>query len=122
MGPGGGPDGTVYSDQMAYLMLAGAILAEVAATVCLRASAGFTKLVPSVVVVVGYVTAFVLLSQVLKRGMALGLAYGVWAGIGVALVAIAGVVFFYDKFTWIQVLGLVLVAAGVAALELGQSH
>ncbi|MDI1465246.1 multidrug efflux SMR transporter [Catellatospora sp. KI3] len=107
---------------MAYLMLAGAILAEVAATVCLRASAGFTRLVPSIVVVVGYLTAFALPSQVLKRGMALGLAYGVWAGIGVALVAIAGVVFFHDKFTWIQIAGLILVAAGVAALELGQSH
>lgn len=105
-----------------YLMLAGAILAEVVATVCLRASAGFTRLVPSVVVVVGYITAFVLLSQVLKRGMALGLAYGVWAGIGVALVALAGVVFFNDRFTWLQVAGLVLVAAGVAALELGQQH
>lgn len=105
-----------------YVMLAGAILAEVVATVCLRASAGFTKPVPSVVVVAGYVTAFVLLSQVLKRGMALGLAYGIWAGIGVALVALAGVVFFQDRFSWLQVVGLALVAAGVVALELGQQH
>lgn len=105
-----------------YLMLAGAILAEVAATVCLRASAGFTKLIPSVVVVIGYVTAFVLLSQVLKRGMALGLAYGVWAGIGVALVALAGVLFFQDRFTPVQVAGLALVATGVLALELGRQH
>jgi small multidrug resistance pump len=105
-----------------YVMLAGAILAEVVATVCLRASAGFTKPIPSVVVVVGYVTAFVLLSQVLKRGMALGLAYGIWAGIGVALVALAGVVFFQDRFSWLQVAGLALVAAGVVALELGRQH
>jgi small multidrug resistance pump len=105
-----------------YLMLAGAILAEVVATVCLRASAGFTKLVPSIVVVIGYITAFGLLSQVLKRGMALGLAYGIWSGVGVALVALAGVAFFQDRFTPVQVGGLALVAAGVLALELGQQH
>lgn len=105
-----------------YLMLAGAIIAEVIGTVCLRASAGFTKLLPSAVVVFGYVIAFVLLSQVLKRGMALGFAYGVWAGVGIALVAIAGVVFFNDRFTTVQIVGLLLVAAGVVALEMGRQH
>jgi small multidrug resistance pump len=94
----------------------------VTATLALKASDGFSKLVPSVVVVIGYVLAFFFLSQVLKRGMALGIAYGIWAAAGVALVAIAGAVFFGEGLSWIQVGGLALVAGGVLALELGAAH
>ena len=107
---------------MQWVLLIGAILSEVSATLALKASDGFSKVVPTIVVVVGYVLAFVLLSQVLKRGMNLGVAYGIWAAAGVGLVALAGVVLFKEGLTWIQIGGLVLVAGGVLALELGASH
>lgn len=107
---------------MPWLFLAGAILSEVAATTALKLSEGFSRLVPSIVVVVGYVVAFVLLSQALTRGMDLGVAYGVWAACGVALVAIVGVLFLGEGMTWVQVGGIALVIAGVLALELGAQH
>jgi small multidrug resistance pump len=102
-----------------WLFLIGAIASEVTATTALKLSMGFTRVVPSVVVVVGYVVAFALLSQALTRGMALGIAYGVWAAAGVALVAIVGAVFLGEGMTWTQVGGIALVIAGVLALELG---
>jgi small multidrug resistance pump len=107
---------------MPWLFLAGAILSEVVATTFLKLSEGFTKLVPSIVVVVGYIAAFGLLSQALTRGMAIGVAYGVWAAVGVALVAIVGAAFLGESMTWVQVGGIALVIAGVLALELGAAH
>jgi small multidrug resistance pump len=107
---------------MAWLLLTAAIVAEVTGTVALRLSDGFSRLVPSVVVAVGYVTAFVLLSLVLQRGMPIGVAYGVWAAAGVALIAIIGAVFLGDHLTWLQGAGIVLVACGVLALEFGGAH
>ena len=104
---------------MAYLLLALAIACEVAATVSLKLSVGFTRLGPSVVVVVGYLAAFALLSQALTRGLAVGVAYGLWAAAGVALVAIAGTLVLGESLTWVQVGGIGLVIAGVLALELG---
>ncbi|KPC94930.1 multidrug transporter, partial [Streptomyces sp. NRRL F-6602] len=104
---------------MTWVLLACAILAEVTATISLRLSEGFSKIAPSVVVVVGYVTAFTLLALVLKRGMAIGVAYGIWAAAGVALVALIGAAFLGDSLTPLQYGGLVLVAAGVVALEAG---
>jgi len=107
---------------MPWLFLAGAILSEVVATTFLKLSEGFTRIVPSIVVVVGYLAAFGLLSQSLTRGMNLGIAYGVWAAAGVALVAIVGAVFLGESMTWVQVGGIALVIAGVLALELGAQH
>jgi small multidrug resistance pump len=105
-----------------WLFLAGAILAEVIATTSLKLSEGFTRLVPSIGVVVGYIAAFGLLSQALTRGMALGVAYGVWAAAGVALVAVVGAALLGEGMTWVQVGGIALVIAGVLALELGAEH
>lgn len=107
---------------MAWLFLVGAIVSEVTATTALKLSEGFTRLVPSIVVAVGYIAAFGLMSQALTRGMAVGVAYGVWAAAGVALIAIIGAVFFQETLTWVQVGGIALVIAGVLALELGAQH
>ncbi|MBN8921040.1 MAG: QacE family quaternary ammonium compound efflux SMR transporter [Rhizobiales bacterium] len=74
-----------------YVTLAVAILAEVVATASLKASEGFTKLLPSVIVVAGYGLAFYFLSLTL-RTMPVGIAYAIWAGLGVALVSLIGVV------------------------------
>jgi small multidrug resistance pump len=107
---------------MPWIFLAGAIAFEVAATTSLKLSEGFTRLVPSIAVVVGYVTAFFLLSQALVRGMEIGVAYAVWAATGIALIAIVGAALFGERMSWTQVGGLALVIAGVMALELGRHH
>lgn len=103
-----------------WIWLAVAILAEVTGTVALRYSEGFTRLLPSSVVVLGYGVAFVALARSLVRGMPLGLGYAVWAGTGVALVAVLGAVLFSERLSPLQIGGLVLVVAGVVALEAGQ--
>lgn len=105
-----------------WFWLSGAILAEVTGTVALRFSEGFSRLWPSVIVVLGYGTAFYSLSQALSRGVPIGVAYGIWAAAGVALIALIGVAFLGESLSWVQVGGIVLVIAGVLALELGRSH
>ncbi|MDL5154834.1 DMT family transporter [Actinomycetospora termitidis] len=105
-----------------YLWLALAIVAEVAATVSLKLSEGFSRLVPSIVVVIGYGTAFFSLSQALGRGLPVGVAYGIWAATGVAAIAVIGALFLGESLTWVQVGGIALVICGVLALELGGSH
>lgn len=102
-----------------YLLLAVAILAEVAGTISLQLSNGFSRLAPSVVVVLGYVVSFALLSIVLKRGLPVAVAYAVWSALGVALIAGVGVVWLDQRLSALQVLGLALVVAGVVALEAG---
>ncbi|MDO3649272.1 DMT family transporter [Nocardia mangyaensis] len=107
---------------MTLLFLALAIATEVTATVSLKLSEGFTKLVPSIVVVLGYGAAFFFLSQALKRGLAIGVAYGIWSAVGVAAIATIGVLFLGERLTLIQVGGIGLVILGVLALELGGAH
>lgn len=104
----------------AYLLLAVAIGAEVTGTVALKLSDGFTRFGPSAVVVVGYGVAFFALAQVLKAGMPVGVAYAIWAAVGVALIALIGAAFLDETLTWVTVAGLVLVIAGVVLLELGR--
>ena len=104
-----------------WFWLAGAILAEVTGTLSLRFSEGFTRLLPAVLVVVGYGASFYCLSQALTRGMPLGVAYGVWAAAGVTLIALLGVAVLGERLTPVQVVGVVLVIAGVLALELGRA-
>lgn len=111
---------------MAWLFLIGAIAAEVTATLALRASDGFTRFQPSVLVIAGYSVAFYLLSLALVRGMPLAIAYAVWAAAGIALITAIGVFFLGEHLTWLQVLGITLLVGGVLAIELGtapsQSH
>ncbi|MEU8900086.1 multidrug efflux SMR transporter [Nocardia sp. NPDC048505] len=107
---------------MTLLLLALAIASEITATVSLKLSEGFTKLVPSIIVVIGYGAAFYFLSQALKRGMNLGVAYGIWSAIGVAAVAAIGALFLGERLTLVQVGGIGLVILGVLALELGGAH
>lgn len=107
---------------MPWMWLAGAIILEVIATTSLKLSEGFTRLSPSIVVVIGYGGAFYALSQALAKGLPLGVAYGTWAAIGVALVAIIGAVLLGESLTWTQIGGIALVMAGVMALEMGARH
>lgn len=104
---------------MVWVYLGGAILSEVLATISLRLSEGMSKWAPGVVVVVGYLLSFVLLAQVLKLGLSVGVAYGIWSAVGVSLVALIGAAFLGESLSWVQVGGLVLVIAGVVALQSG---
>jgi small multidrug resistance pump len=102
-----------------YVLLALAIVAELFATLCLRASEGFSRPLPGIGSVAGYVLSFWLLSVVLARGMPVGIAYAIWSAIGVATVALLGWWLFEESLTLVQGGGLVLIVAGVVALELG---
>ncbi len=100
---------------MTYLL--GAIIAEIVATSSLKASAGFTRLGPSVVVVVGYGVAFYLLSIALKS-IPIGVAYAIWSGVGTVAIAIIGFLAFHERLSAAQVAGIALVVAGVLLLNL----
>lgn len=97
-----------------YLMIA--IVAEVIATSALRASDGFERVLPSVIVVVGYSTAFYFLSMTLKT-IPVGVAYAVWSGVGIVLISAVGWVMFGQKLDLGAVVGIALIAAGVIVLN-----
>lgn len=101
---------------MGYLYLTIAIIAEVIATNALKASEEFTRLVPSIIVVVGYVTAFYLLSLVLKL-IPVGIAYAIWAGMGIVLVAIIAAIVFKQIPDWPAIIGMVLIISGVVVIN-----
>lgn len=103
-----------------YLYLAIAIGAEVVATSALKASEGFTQLVPSLVVLVGYGVAFYCLSLTL-RTLPVGIAYAIWSGAGIVLIAAIGVVFYRERIDLAAVLGFALIVAGVIVLNVFSS-
>jgi small multidrug resistance pump len=99
------------------MYLAIAIAAEVVGTSFLRASEGFTKLVPSIMVVAGYGLAFFFLSLTLEK-IPVGIAYAVWSGAGVTLIAAIGWLFLGQKLDGAAILGMGLIVAGVVVLNL----
>jgi len=101
---------------MKYLYLAIAIVAEVVATSSLKASAEFTKLVPTVVVVVGYGIAFYLLTLVL-RSIPVGVTYALWSGLGIVLVAIVGAIAYREVPDTAAIMGMGLIIAGVVIIN-----
>ena len=98
-----------------YLFIA--ISGEVVATSALKASEGFTKLVPSALVVAGYATAFYFLSLTLDR-IPIGIAYAVWSGLGIVLISIIGWRVYGQSLDLPAVAGIVLIVAGVAVINL----
>jgi len=104
---------------MEWVYLAGAILIEIVATLALRvAAAGRRRWY--VAVVGGYVASFLLLSLALDEGLGIGVAYGIWTAVGVALTALLSKALFGEPLTRRMLLGITLIAAGVVLLELGQ--
>lgn len=99
-----------------WLLLFLAILSEVIATSALRASEGFTRLWPSVLVVSGYGAAFYLLSLTLQA-LPLGVAYAVWSGVGLALITVVGWVVYGQKLDTAAIIGMVLILAGVIVIN-----
>ena len=100
---------------MAYLYLAVAIIAEVAATSALKASEEFTRLYPSIIVVVGYGVAFYFMTLVL-RTIPVGITYAVWTGLGIVLVTIAGALLYRQIPDIAAVVGMGLIVSGVVVI------
>ena len=101
---------------MSYLYLSIAIIAEVIATNALNASERFTKLVPCILVVLGYGAAFYFLSLTLKS-MPLGVAYAIWAGLGIVLSAAVAAVIFKQTPDMPAMLGMALIILGVIVIN-----
>jgi small multidrug resistance pump len=102
-------------------MLVVAIAFEVAGTVALKFTAGFTRWLPTTIVVIGYAVSFTLLAQVVKT-LPISLVYAVWSGVGTATVAAIGFTLLGEPVSVLKVIGVALVIAGVVALNLGGSH
>jgi small multidrug resistance pump len=108
---------------MGYLYLAAAIISEVIATSFLKYASGPKSVWWAyIIVAIGYVASFVLLSITLRSGVPLGIAYAIWAGAGVVVVAVISWLVFHESLTWQQIVGMVLVIGGVGLLELGGRH
>ena len=103
-----------------WLLLILAILAEVTATLSLKAALDQPALY--VVVVAGYATTFTVLALVLRRGMGLGVAYGIWGAFGVTLTAILAAIIFGEELNAVMGFGIALVAAGVLLVEVGSQR
>ena len=93
-----------------------AIFAEVVGTSALKASEGFTKWLPSTLVVAGYATAFYFLSLSLKN-IPIGTAYAIWSGLGTAGIVLIGTLFLKEGMDLAKLLGIVLIVAGVVVLN-----
>ena len=101
---------------MQWLYLSIAILAEVVATSSLKAAEGFTRLTPSLMVILGYGTAFYFLSLTL-RTMQVGTAYAIWSGVGTVLVSLIAWILFNQKLDVAAIAGITLIIAGVVVIK-----
>ena len=105
---------------MSYVYLGIAIVAEVIATSALKASDGFTRPVATVITTAGYATAFYFLSLTLKT-IPVGLVYAIWSGVGIVLISLIGFLWFRQSLDLPAVIGLALIIAGVAVINLYSS-
>jgi small multidrug resistance pump len=101
----------------AYLYLLLAIAGEVIGTSALKASDGMSKILPSIVVVVGYTLTFWSLSIALKT-LPVGIAYAIWSGLGIISIILIGIYVFEEEFTLLHLMGTILILAGVSLLML----
>ena len=101
-----------------WILLATAIVLEVAGTTSMKLSDGLSRLIPSVLVFVFYAASFVAFSIALKR-LEVSVAYAIWAGIGTAAIAVIGILYFSESVTALKLFSIVLIVAGVVGLNLG---
>jgi small multidrug resistance pump len=107
---------------MHWLYLTLAILSEVAGTTCMKLSAGFTKSTPSMLMWLFYGVCFYFLTLSLKK-VDVSVAYAIWSGVGTALIATLGVLYFREPITLLKIVGLAAIIAGVIALNIsGGTH
>ncbi len=102
---------------MKWIYLFIAIIAEVTATTALKPADGFTKLVPSLVVIAGYGIAFFFLSLTLKS-IPIGIAYAIWSGVGITLIALIGYFAFGQSLDMPAIIGILIIIAGIAVINL----
>ena len=101
---------------MTYIYFAAAIISEVIATSALKASEQFTKLIPSLIVIVGYCLSFYLVTLVLKT-IPVGITYAIWAGVGIVLVALDGAILYKQIPDVPAVIGMGFIIAGVVIIN-----
>jgi len=102
---------------LSWLLLIGAILLEVTGTTCMKLSQGLTRLFPVFLMFIFYLLSIALLSIVLKK-IEVGIAYAVWSGVGTALIATIGIVFFREQVTLMKMGGILLIITGSVMLNL----
>lgn len=105
---------------MYYLLLAAAIVAEIIATSLLKASQGFTRLLPGAGCVIFYVICYYTFSKALN-GMDLGIAYATWCGVGIVATAVISWIIFGQKLSPAGIAGIILIVAGCVILNLSGS-
>jgi small multidrug resistance pump len=105
---------------MPWLYLVLAITGEIVGTTALKASDGFTRLMPSLLAITGYAIGFYFLAIVL-RTIPLGITYAIWSGVGVAAVTLIGWMLYGQKLDWASLVGIGLIVAGVLVLNLWSS-
>lgn len=103
-----------------WLLLAAAVVSEVTATLALKGALDHPGLYG--IVLTGYVVSFVLLAAVLRRGMALGVAYGIWGALGVASTAVMSALLFDEALSTLMGLGITVIIAGVLLVEIGSQQ
>ncbi|MCV7054324.1 DMT family transporter [Mycolicibacterium gilvum] len=106
---------------MVWLLLGGAIVAEVIATSLLKFTEGFTRLWPTLVCLLLYGIAFLFLAQSTAHGMQVGIAYALWSAIGTTAIVAVGVAFLGEPISMIKIIGVALVVAGVVILNIAAS-
>ncbi|SMX45122.1 SMR family transporter [Maliponia aquimaris] len=102
---------------MPYLILALAVLAETIGTTALQASQQFTRALPTTITVVAYAAAFYLLGIALKY-FPVGIAYAIWSGLGIVLIAVIGLTVFGQRLDMPAVLGMAMILAGILVIHL----
>jgi small multidrug resistance pump len=93
-------------------------MGEVIGTSALKASDGFTKIVPSIIVIAGYAIAFFFLSLTLKENINIGVVYAIWSGVGVSLISVIGYLYYKQTLDIPAVLGIALIIIGVMIINL----
>lgn len=101
---------------MKYLFLSLAIILEVIGSSFMKASNGFSKIIPTSITIVAYIACFFFLSQALKH-IPLGIAYAIWAGLGIVLTAIISVVVFKQSLDLPAIIGIILIVSGVFVMN-----
>ena len=99
-----------------YLLLVGAIFCEVAGTMLLPVSQNFTKLIPTILLSIFYLTAFYLLTFVVKK-LPIAIVYATWSGLGIFTIAILGYIFFKQTLSWQAIIGLFMIVFGVVLVN-----
>ncbi len=101
---------------MKYLYLASAIVLEVLGSSFMKASDGFSKLLPTTITIIAYIACFFFLSQALKS-IPLGIAYAIWGGLGIVLTALISVIIFKQSLDLPAIIGIILIVAGVFVMN-----